>query len=54
MIMEEEDDEMMANGMNLNAILLNPPSSQANDTRKMPKNIKKDKEKLYEELLESK
>jgi len=44
----------MQNGMNLNAILLNPPSAQMNDTRKMPKNIKKDKEKLYEELLECK
>ncbi|CAD8140585.1 unnamed protein product [Paramecium pentaurelia] len=52
-ILEEQDyDDFDKQGIDINAILLNPPS-QFGD-KKLPKNIKKEKETLYEEQIELK
>ncbi|CAD8057371.1 unnamed protein product [Paramecium sonneborni] len=52
-ILEEQDyDNFDKQGIDINAILLNPPSLVGD--KKLPKNIKKEKETLYEEQIELK
>ncbi|CAD8131873.1 unnamed protein product [Paramecium octaurelia] len=51
-IEEQEYDNFDKQGIDINAILLNPPSLFQD--KKLPKNIKKEKETLYEEQFELK